>query len=156
MRRDDFARFKRFADSVDRASAVTLRSRLRFRFPQRAVPAESVEPVGDIVRHFLGGAMSLGSLSPEAHETIAVALNGLGTMSNCGEGGENPERFGTDKNSAVKQVASGRFGVTIEYLRSARDLQIKLAQGAKPGEGGQPTRWTPSSRASATPSRAPR
>jgi glutamate synthase (NADPH/NADH) large chain len=81
--------------------------------------------------------MSLGSLSPEAHETIALALNGLGTMSNSGEGGENPERFGTDKNSAIKQVASGRFGVTIEYLRSAKDLQIKLAQGAKPGEGGQ-------------------
>ena len=81
--------------------------------------------------------MSLGSLSPEAHETIALALNGLGTMSNSGEGGENPERFGTEKNSAIKQVASGRFGVTIEYLRSAKDLQIKLAQGAKPGEGGQ-------------------
>ena len=81
--------------------------------------------------------MSLGSLSPEAHETIALALNGLGTMSNSGEGGENPERFGTEKNSAIKHVASGRFGVTIEYLRSAKDLQIKLAQGAKPGEGGQ-------------------
>ena len=81
--------------------------------------------------------MSLGSLSPEAHETIALALNGLGTMSNSGEGGENPARFGTAKNSAIKQVASGRFGVTIEYLRSAKDLQIKLAQGAKPGEGGQ-------------------
>ena len=81
--------------------------------------------------------MSLGSLSPEAHETIALALNGLGTMSNSGEGGENPERFGTEKNSAIKQVASGRFGVTIEYIRSAKDLQIKLAQGAKPGEGGQ-------------------
>ena len=89
------------------------------------------------MKHFVGGAMSLGSLSPEAHETIALALNGLGTMSNSGEGGENPERFGTEKNSAIKQVASGRFGVTIEYLRSAKDLQIKLAQGAKPGEGGQ-------------------
>ncbi|MBR0504192.1 MAG: glutamate synthase subunit alpha, partial [Kiritimatiellae bacterium] len=99
--------------------------------------ATFVEPVDSIVRHFVGGAMSLGSLSPEAHETIALALNGLGTMSNSGEGGENPERFGTEKNSAIKQVASGRFGVTIEYLRSAKDLQIKLAQGAKPGEGGQ-------------------
>ena len=89
------------------------------------------------MKHFVGGAMSLGSLSPEAHETIALALNGLGTMSNSGEGGENPERFGTERNSAIKQVASGRFGVTIEYLRSAKDLQIKLAQGAKPGEGGQ-------------------
>ena len=96
-----------------------------------------VESVDSIVRHFVGGAMSLGSLSPEAHETIALALNGLGTMSNSGEGGENPERFGTEKNSAIKQIASGRFGVTIEYVRSAKDLQIKLAQGAKPGEGGQ-------------------
>ena len=99
--------------------------------------ATFVESVDSIVKHFVGGAMSLGSLSPEAHETIALALNGLGTMSNSGEGGENPERFGTEKNSAIKQVASGRFGVTIEYLRSAKDLQIKLAQGAKPGEGGQ-------------------
>ncbi|MBR4616055.1 MAG: glutamate synthase subunit alpha, partial [Kiritimatiellae bacterium] len=99
--------------------------------------ATFVEPVDAIVKHFVGGAMSLGSLSPEAHETIALALNGLGTMSNSGEGGENSERFGTEKNSAIKQVASGRFGVTIEYLRSAKDLQIKLAQGAKPGEGGQ-------------------
>ena len=97
----------------------------------------TLESVDSIVHHFMGGAMSLGSLSPEAHETIALALNGLGTMSNSGEGGENPERFGTDKNSAIKQVASGRFGVTIKYLRSAKDLQIKLAQGAKPGEGGQ-------------------
>ena len=99
--------------------------------------ATFVEPVDSIVKHFVGGAMSLGSLSPEAHETIALALNGLGTMSNCGEGGEDPTRFGTAKNSAVKQIASGRFGVTIEYIRSAKDLQIKLAQGAKPGEGGQ-------------------
>ena len=97
----------------------------------------NIESVDSIVKHFVGGAMSLGSLSPEAHETIALALNGLGTMSNSGEGGENPERFGTAKNSAIKQIASGRFGVTIEYIRSARDLQIKLAQGAKPGEGGQ-------------------
>ena len=97
----------------------------------------NVETVDSIIHRFVGGAMSLGSLSPEAHETIALALNGLGTMSNCGEGGEDPVRFGTDKNSAIKQVASGRFGVTIEYLRSAKDLQIKLAQGAKPGEGGQ-------------------
>jgi glutamate synthase (NADPH/NADH) large chain len=89
------------------------------------------------MKRFVGGAMSLGSLSPEAHETIALALNGLGLMSNSGEGGEDPARFGTDKNSAIKQIASGRFGVTIEYLRSAKDLQIKLAQGAKPGEGGQ-------------------
>ena len=134
VRHDDYARFHRYTDDIDKNSKVTLRSQLEF---SRVERVEGVEPVDSIVKHFVGGAMSLGSLSPEAHETIALALNGLGTMSNSGEGGENPERFGTDKNSAIKQVASGRFGVTIEYLRSAKDLQIKLAQGAKPGEGGQ-------------------
>ena len=138
VRNDDYARFHRYTDDLERASRVTLRSQLEFKGDKAsAVNHDSVEPVDSIVKHFVGGAMSLGSLSPEAHETIALALNGLGTMSNSGEGGENPERFGTDKNSAIKQVASGRFGVTIEYLRSAKDLQIKLAQGAKPGEGGQ-------------------
>ncbi len=137
VRRDDYARFRRYTDSIDRESGVTIRSRLGFVATGRQVPVEEVEGVDSIVRRFVGGAMSLGSLSPEAHETIALALNGLGTMSNSGEGGENSERFGTDRNSAIKQVASGRFGVTIEYLRSAKDLQIKLAQGAKPGEGGQ-------------------
>ena len=136
VRAGDYARFHRYTDSIDNDSGVTLRSRFAFR-EGAPVPLDEVEPVEEIVRHFVGGAMSLGSLSPEAHETIALALNGLGTMSNCGEGGENPERFGTDRNSAIKQVASGRFGVTIGYLRSAKDLQIKVAQGAKPGEGGQ-------------------
>ena len=89
------------------------------------------------MKKFVSGAMSLGSLSPEAHECIAAAMNAVGAMSNSGEGGENSERFGTNFNSAIKQVASGRFGVTIEYLRNARDIQIKMAQGAKPGEGGQ-------------------
>ena len=138
VRNDDYVRFHRYTDDLDRASRVTLRSQLEFKGDKAsAANHDSVEPVDSIVKHFVGGAMSLGSLSPEAHETIALAMNGLGTMSNSGEGGENPERFGTDKNSAIKQVASGRFGVTIEYLRSAKDLQIKLAQGAKPGEGGQ-------------------
>ena len=154
VRNDDYARFKKYTDDIDRNSHVTLRSQLEFKDLRREARDEGlpssrrtshvsrqenieVEPIDSIVRHFVGGAMSLGSLSPEAHETIALALNGLGTMSNSGEGGENPERFGTERNSAIKQVASGRFGVTIEYLRSAKDLQIKLAQGAKPGEGGQ-------------------
>ncbi len=152
VRHDDYARFKRYTDDIDQKSHVTLRSQLEFKvgvgerndstlelqLKTRTIQGTNdVEPVDSIVHHFVGGAMSLGSLSPEAHETIALALNGLGTMSNSGEGGENPERFGTEKNSAIKQVASGRFGVTIEYLRSAKDLQIKLAQGAKPGEGGQ-------------------
>ena len=151
MRNNDFARFKRYTDSIDSQSGVTLRSQLEFNTGgsqftatentggSRSCATENtaLEAVDSIVKHFVGGAMSLGSLSPEAHETIALALNGLGTMSNSGEGGENPERFGTDRNSAIKQVASGRFGVTIEYLSSAKDIQIKLAQGAKPGEGGQ-------------------
>ena len=152
VRHDDYARFKRYTDDIDQNSHVTLRSQLEFKVgvgernnsalelqleTRTTHELEEVESVDSIVKHFVGGAMSLGSLSPEAHETIALALNGLGTMSNSGEGGENPERFGTDKNSAIKQVASGRFGVTIEYLRAAKDLQIKLAQGAKPGEGGQ-------------------
>ncbi len=142
VRHDDYARFKRYTDDIDQNSHVTLRSQLEFKLNHQTTEPQNhqttdVEDVDSIVKHFVGGAMSLGSLSPEAHETIALALNGLGTMSNSGEGGENPERFGTEKNSAIKQVASGRFGVTIEYLRSAKDLQIKLAQGAKPGEGGQ-------------------
>ena len=140
VRHNDYARFKRYTDDIDENSHVTLRSQLEFRKPETEngePETEGTEPVDSIVRHFVGGAMSLGSLSPEAHETIALALNGLGTMSNSGEGGEDPARFGTDRNSAIKQVASGRFGVTIEYLRSAKDLQIKMAQGAKPGEGGQ-------------------
>ena len=152
VRHGDYARFKRYTDGIDQNSHVTLRSQLEFKvgvgerndstlelqLKTRTIQGTNdVEPADSIVKHFVGGAMSLGSLSPEAHETIALALNGLGTMSNSGEGGENPERFGTEKNSAIKQVASGRFGVTIEYLRSAKDLQIKLAQGAKPGEGGQ-------------------
>ena len=151
VRHNDYARFHRYTDDIDRNSRVTLRSQLEFEDARQEPRDETtrlashvsrqensrLEPIDSIVKHFVGGAMSLGSLSPEAHETIALALNGLGTMSNSGEGGENPERFGTDRNSAIKQVASGRFGVTIEYLRSAKDLQIKLAQGAKPGEGGQ-------------------
>ncbi len=138
VRTNDYARFKKYTDEIDdpTRSAITLRSQFTFK-PTLPIPLDAVEPVESIVRHFVGGAMSLGSLSPEAHETIARALNGLGTMSNCGEGGENVERFDSDANCGIKQVASGRFGVTINYLRHAKDLQIKLAQGAKPGEGGQ-------------------
>ena len=138
VRDGDYAKFKAYADEIDDQSqrSCTLRGLLRFT-PTEAIPVDEVEPVESIMRHFVGGAMSLGSLSPEAHETIARAFNSIGSMSNCGEGGENVERFGTDADCGIKQVASGRFGVTIEYLRAAKDLQIKLAQGAKPGEGGQ-------------------
>ena len=134
-RTGDRAKFAEFSAAIN-AQHCTLRSLLRFK-PKASLPIEEVESVESILRHFVGGAMSLGSLSPEAHETIARAFNSFGSMSNSGEGGENPERFGTDANCGIKQVASGRFGVTIEYLRAAKDLQIKLAQGAKPGEGGQ-------------------
>ncbi|MBR4170921.1 MAG: glutamate synthase large subunit [Kiritimatiellae bacterium] len=135
VRNGDRAKFREFSNLIE-SQSCTLRSLLRFQ-PTTAIPIEEVESVESIMRHFVGGAMSLGSLSPEAHETIARAFNSFGSMSNSGEGGENPERFGTDANCGIKQVASGRFGVTIEYLRAAKDLQIKLAQGAKPGEGGQ-------------------
>ena len=106
------------------------------------IPIDEVEPVARIVKRFSTGAMSYGSISAEAHETLAIAMNRLGGKSNTGEGGEDPERYRARRNgdlrrSAVKQVASGRFGVTSEYLTNADDLQIKMAQGAKPGEGGQ-------------------
>ena len=106
------------------------------------VPLDEVEPVAEIVKRFVTGGMSLGSLSPESHETLAVAMNRLGGKSNTGEGGEDPARFTADPNgdlrrSAIKQVASGRFGVTIDYLVNADQLQIKISQGSKPGEGGQ-------------------
>ena len=104
---------------------------------RKSIDISEVEPLSEIFKRFSTAAMSMGSISQEAHETLAVAMNTIGGKSNSGEGGENPERYGTEKNSAIKQVASGRFGVTPEYLRSASELQIKVAQGAKPGEGGQ-------------------
>jgi glutamate synthase (NADPH) large chain len=122
-------------------AGVTLRSLLRFKRAQ-PIPIEEVEPVEKIIPRFASSAMSFGSISPEAHETIAVAMNRLGARSNSGEGGEDPARYaplpnGDSRRSRTKQVASGRFGVTTEYLMSADELQIKIAQGAKPGEGGQ-------------------
>ena len=101
------------------------------------LPLDEVEPAAEIVKRFKSGGMSLGALSPEAHETLAVGMNRLGGKSNTGEGGEDPARFGDERRSSIKQVASGRFGVTVNYLVNADELQIKVAQGAKPGEGGQ-------------------
>ena len=140
--------FKQYSTLVDDQSRqlATLRGLLGLRTgegaPRPAVPIEQVEPVESILRRFATGAMSYGSISAEAHETLAVAMNRLGGKSNTGEGGEDPDRFTPDPNgdsrrSAIKQVASGRFGVTSEYLVNADDIQIKMAQGAKPGEGGQ-------------------
>ena len=105
--------------------------------PRTPVPLEEVEPAERIMRRFVASAMSHGALSREAHEALAEAMNQIGGYSNSGEGGEAPERYGTPRNSAIKQVASARFGVTPAYLASAEELQIKMAQGSKPGEGGQ-------------------
>jgi glutamate synthase domain-containing protein 2/glutamate synthase domain-containing protein 1/glutamate synthase domain-containing protein 3 len=145
-----FQKYREYAAAVndDAARKATLRGLLKFdtrdrqSMGGRAIPLDEVEPAKEIVRRFCTGAMSLGSISREAHETLAIAMNRLGGRSNTGEGGEDPARFvpdpgGDRRRSAIKQVASGRFGVTIHYLVNADELQIKMAQGAKPGEGGQ-------------------
>ncbi len=154
-----YVKYREYARAIneDAARKATLRGLLEFRLagevggegadpgaadPREAIPLEQVEPASEIVKRFCTGAMSLGSISREAHETLAIAMNRLGGRSNTGEGGEDPARFAPDPNgdrrrSAIKQVASGRFGVTIHYLVNADELQIKMAQGAKPGEGGQ-------------------
>ncbi|MDP9277979.1 MAG: glutamate synthase large subunit, partial [Gemmatimonadota bacterium] len=137
-RGDSYSTFKEFSalanDETRRQS--TLRGLLDF-VESEPIPIDEVEPASAITRRFCTGAMSFGSLGAEAHQTLAIAMNRLGGRSNSGEGGEDPARFGTDRNSAIKQVASARFGVTAEYLVNASELQIKIAQGAKPGEGGQ-------------------
>ncbi len=135
-RTGSYEKFKEYTSMVDNENPHTLRGLLAFDAKKKPIPLEEVEPASEIVKRFKTGAMSFGSISQEAHETMAIAMNRLGGKSNTGEGGEAPERFGTEKNSAIKQVASGRFGVTEEYLYSAKEIQIKMAQGAKPGEGG--------------------
>ena len=135
----DYKAFKDFTRTVDNmgAEGMHLRSLLDFSYdPNGGIPLEEVEPVSSIVKRFKAAAMSYGALSSEAHETIAIALNRLGGRSNTGEGGEPEERYQSESNSKIKQVASARFGVTSKYLVSAEEIQIKLAQGAKPGEGG--------------------
>ena len=136
--------FKQYTSAVDEQSEklMTLRGLFKFKdagvLGRTPVPIEEVEPVSEIVKRFSTGAMSYGSISREAHETLAIAMNRLGGKSNTGEGGEDPDRlYDPERRSAIKQVASGRFGVTSEYLTNADDIQIKMAQGAKPGEGGQ-------------------
>ena len=136
-RNNDYNLFKEYTKRVnDENKPHTLRSNFQFVAKNKPIPIEEVEPVSEIVKRFKTGAMSYGSISEEAHTCMAIAMNRLGGKSNSGEGGEKPERYGTEKNSAIKQVASGRFGVTSEYLVSAKEIQIKMAQGAKPGEGG--------------------
>ncbi|MGM9521612.1 MAG: glutamate synthase large subunit [Oscillospiraceae bacterium] len=137
VRDGDYELFKKYSELVDNDSVPhTLRGLLRFDPPETGIPIDEVEPVSEIVKRFKTGAMSYGSISQEAHECLAIAMNRLHGKSNSGEGGELPERLGTERGSAIKQVASGRFGVTSEYLVSAKEIQIKMAQGAKPGEGG--------------------
>ncbi len=143
-RTNNYAVFKKYAALIDDQNdrACTLRSKFAFQFHQPAISIDEVEPIENIVKRFATGAMSFGSISHEAHTTLAIAMNRMGAKSNSGEGGEDASRFekkanGDWENSAIKQVASARFGVTSHYLANAQELQIKIAQGAKPGEGGQ-------------------
>ena len=140
-REGDYSKFKQYTEMVDQEETGYIRSLMDFAYPETGVPLEEVESVESIVKRFKTGAMSYGSISEEAHEALAIAMNRLHGKSNSGEGGESDERLesaGTDhdRSSAIKQVASGRFGVTSRYLTSAQEIQIKMAQGAKPGEGG--------------------
>jgi len=144
VRTNNPATFQEYTDLIDgqNRTLCTLRGLLKLKYLEKPIPIEEVEPAKEIVKRFTTGAMSFGSISKEAHETLAIAMNRIGGMSNTGEGGEDEVRFKPDANgdsrrSAVKQVASGRFGVTTNYLVNATELQIKMAQGAKPGEGGQ-------------------
>lgn len=134
---NDYDLFKEYSNELNSNNQKHhLRSQLHFKKTRNSIPLSEVESEYEIVKRFKTGAMSYGSISKEAHTCMAIAMNRLGGKSNSGEGGEKPERLGTEKNSAIKQVASGRFGVTEEYLVSAKEIQIKMAQGAKPGEGG--------------------
>ena len=144
VRQNNPATFQEYTDLLDERNRTlcTLRGLLKLKFADEPIPLDEVEPAKEIVKRFTTGAMSFGSISKEAHETLAIAMNRIGGMSNTGEGGEDEARFKRDANgdlrrSAVKQVASGRFGVTANYLVNADEIQIKMAQGAKPGEGGQ-------------------
>ncbi len=133
----DFEQYRQFAALVNERPVSCIRDLLKLKANAAPIAIEDVEPLSSIIARFDSAGMSLGALSPEAHEALAIAMNRLGARSNSGEGGEDPVRYGTEKNSKIKQVASGRFGVTPEYLINAEVLQIKIAQGAKPGEGGQ-------------------
>jgi len=144
VREDNYQLFKEYRAKINDQSTkmLTLRGLLEPEYQPEPIPLEEVEPAAEIMKRFKTGAMSYGSISQEAHEALAVAMNRIGGKSNTGEGGENPERFTVDQNgdlrsSAIKQVASGRFGVNSHYLVNAQEIQIKMAQGAKPGEGGQ-------------------
>ena len=139
---DSFQTYMRYSEAVRRQPPVALRDLLDFTEGHTAIPVDEVESITEIRKHLIAPGISLGALSPEAHETLAIAMNRIGARSDSGEGGEDRERFkpranGDNANSAIKQIASGRFGVTAEYLNACREIEIKVAQGAKPGEGGQ-------------------
>jgi glutamate synthase (NADPH/NADH) large chain len=141
-RNNDYSKYKEYSSLVDCETARPTFLRGLLTYQRNPIPLEEVEPVEKILKRFVTGAMSYGSISREAHEALAIAMNRIGGRSNTGEGGEDPDRFqpqenGDSRRSAIKQVASGRFGVTTEYLVNADEIQIKIAQGAKPGEGGQ-------------------
>jgi len=137
VRSGDYEEYRKFAQTVDNRPFSAIRDLFGLREDVTPISVDAVEPIEDILQRFDSAGMSLGALSPEAHEALAQGMNRLGGRSNSGEGGEDPARYGTDKSSKIKQVASGRFGVTPHYLVNAEVLQIKIAQGAKPGEGGQ-------------------
>ena len=137
VRSGEYSRYEEYARLVNERPVATLRDLMRTRPAGPAIPIDDVEPIEAILPRFDSAGMSLGALSPEAHEALAIAMNRMGGRSNSGEGGEDPARYGSERRSKIKQVASGRFGVTAEYLVNAEVIQIKIAQGAKPGEGGQ-------------------
>ncbi|QJQ22856.1 glutamate synthase large subunit [Pseudomonas sp. SK] len=137
VQQGDYAKFKEYTTLVDQRPVSMIRDLLKVKVADQPLPLEQIEPLEAILKRFDSAGISLGALSPEAHEALAEAMNRLGARSNSGEGGEDPSRYGTIKSSKIKQVATGRFGVTPEYLVNAEVLQIKVAQGAKPGEGGQ-------------------
>ena len=137
VRSGEYSDYSEYAKLVNHRPVATLRDMLALKLPEKGISIDEVEPATELYKRFDSAAMSIGALSPEAHEALAIAMNRLGGCSNSGEGGEDKLRYGTEKNSRIKQVASGRFGVTPHYLRSADVIQIKVAQGAKPGEGGQ-------------------
>ncbi|MGB5957422.1 glutamate synthase large subunit [Pseudomonas sp.] len=137
VQQGDYAKFKEYTTLVDQRPVSMIRDLLKVKVADQPLPLEQIEPLEAILKRFDSAGISLGALSPEAHEALAEAMNRLGARSNSGEGGEDPSRYGTIRSSKIKQVATGRFGVTPEYLVNAEVLQIKVAQGAKPGEGGQ-------------------
>ncbi|MBA4729453.1 MAG: glutamate synthase large subunit [SAR86 cluster bacterium] len=137
LKNNSFKEFRKFTSTIDNRNPLAVRDFFEFRSNKPSINVNDVEPIESILKRFDSAGMSLGSLSPKAHETLAAAMNGLGCRSNSGEGGEDVKRYGTNIESKIKQVASGRFGVTPNYLANAEVIQIKIAQGAKPGEGGQ-------------------